>query len=81
MPCDLIGHAMLLVRFRRERFTAGASGWKGDKSVLVLEDGQLLSSFLLAMVKKRTGNFCTVFIGAQEHKCEWLSRLGLTLLS
>ena len=77
---------MLSVRFRRERFTAGAQrGGKGDKSViyreLVLEDGKLLSPFLYAMVKKRSGYcFCTVFIGAQKHRCEWLSRFGAVVV-
>ena len=80
---------MLQVRFRRERFTAGAQwGGKGDQAYyheLVLEDGQLLSPFSFAMVKKRMGYFSTLFIGAQKHRCDWLSRFiafhGLTLLS
>ena len=53
-------------------------GRKGDRSVIprahsrIKEDGQLLSPILFAMVKKRRGYFCTVFIGAQKQMYEWL---------
>ena len=82
---------MLSVCYRRERLLPGYE-WveKAIKALyceLVLENGQLLSPFLFAMVKNRMGYFIfwTVFICVQIHRCEWHSQFiafhCLTLLS
>ena len=80
---------MLSSRFWRERFTAGARrGGNGDKSVIPRARSRRWAAFIALFIchgEEANRIFCTVFIGAQKHRCEWLSRFiashGLMLLS
>ena len=54
---------MLTVRYRRERFTAGARMSRKDE---VPENRQLLSPFLFAMVKKGPGFLHSVYRWAKS---------------
>ena len=82
---------MLSVRYRRERFTAGARmGRKGDKSVIPRALSRKWASFIAIIIcheEEANRIFCTVFIGGKKHRCEWRSRfiafhcLTLLLLS
>ena len=80
---------MLSVRFRHERFTAGArrSG-KGDKSVIPRAQSRRWAAFIAIFIchgEEANGIFLHSVDRCAKYRCEWLSWFiafhGLTLLS